>query len=46
MRWLMPGQNVSSLRDGTLRCSAMPYALGSVPDGKRRLLNGIDISTT
>jgi hypothetical protein len=28
-----------------LRCSAIPQAPGSVPDGKRRLLKGIDIST-
>ena len=45
MRFVMPGQNAFSLRTGMLRWSAMPHAPGSVPDGKRRLLNGIAIST-
>ncbi len=45
MRRVMPGQNDDSLRVGIVRSSAMPQADGSVPDGKRRLLNGMAIRT-
>src|SRR5690242_17432431 len=45
-RRVMPGQNDDSLRVGICRSSAIPQVAGSVPDGNRRLLNGIEMRTT